>query len=296
VAICSVRIVVSAQIQQVQQPGAPDSIAGLGTATIKVAPDSMRMVLQLPAEGKTLKDAMAKMGQRKESAKKKLAALGAAENDVTFEDLRADTPNPQQLMQQALQARMGMAKKPAAPAGAPTVRLLVTLKARWPLSGKSPEELFAASQELQEKIKSADLAELKQASAEERERLEEQQGGAEINFGMPPPPPPGEPSFSFSARIADDQIAAATQQAFKIAREKARQLATGAGVELGNLKQLSSTLVPDVDASQNSYLQIIQAAQGSAQQSGADDPNEATGNQPTSIKMRMMVWASFAIK
>jgi uncharacterized protein YggE len=301
IALCSAgaqSVAVSAQIQAQQAAGgAPDSITGIGMSTIRRAPDRMRLMIQLPVEGKTLKEALAKMAQRKEAAKKKLVALGVAEQDVLFEDLRPETTNPQQLMEQAMKARMGMAKKPAPPAGPANVRLVVTLKAHWALAGKSPEELLAASQELQQKVKDADLSELKQASAEDRERLEEQQGGSEINFnfGMPASPPPGEPAFSFVCKIPDEEMTKATEEAFKTAKSKAQQLARGAGVELGNLKQLTSYVVPDVDPSQPSYLQMMQAA-GAAVQPSGDDPNEAAGIQPTQIKVRLTVMASFGIK
>jgi uncharacterized protein YggE len=297
IALWAMHIPAFAQLVQQQSPAVSDSITAVGTSSVKKPPDAMRLVIQLAAEGKTLKEALEKVSQRKEAAKKKLVALGAAEGGIQFEDLRPETPNQQQLMEQAMKARMGTGKKPApGPGGAANVRLMVTLKAQWPLTGKSPEELLTRALELQEKVKATDLAELKQASPEERERLEEQQAGGEFNFGMPAAPAPGEPAFTFVAKISDEEMASAAQAAFKSAEAKAQQLAKAAGVRLGPLRQLNSVLIPELDSSQNAYIQMIQAAAGQVQQMTGDDANEATGNQPTAVKMRLVVTASFSIK
>src|SRR4051812_43284943 len=74
-----------------QAPGeAPGAVTAVGSVTLKRTPDTVRVQISLSGEGKTLKEALAKLQQRRESAKKKLAALGATEASIVAEDPRMD--------------------------------------------------------------------------------------------------------------------------------------------------------------------------------------------------------------
>jgi uncharacterized protein YggE len=276
----------------------PDAVTGNGTAVIKKAPNLMRMQVQISAEGKNLKEALSKLSGRKEAAKKKLAGIGAAEEAITFEDVNTVAADPQQAMERMMRQRMGArasGPKPAAAgaAGAARVKVVVTLKAEWPLAGASAEEILVASQEIQEKVKSADVSEMKTASLEEQERLEEQAGNEMAAPGMPAP---GEPMFFFVAKISEEERAKATAEAFAKAKAQAQELAKAAGAQMGNIKQLTGSAAADVDPNQYRYMQYAQygGMYNAGQNSG--DTNEAVGMAAGAVTMRVAVSASFGIK
>jgi uncharacterized protein YggE len=288
----------AAAIPAAAQFSVPDAITGNGTATIKKSPDVIRMQIQLSADGKSLKEALTKLSQRKEAAKKKLAGLGAADNAVTFEDVRTEAADPRQAMERMMRQRMGMraggnrpTTGPAGGAGG-NVKVVVTLKAQWPLAGKSPEDVLVAAHELQEKVKAADLADMKTASLEEQEAREEQAGNDPSEQG----PAPGEPVFLFVARISDEERAKAMADAFNKAKAQAQDLAKAAGAQLGALKQISGQVAPDVNAMQYQYMQYARYQGIYNDVTNSGDANEAIGMQPGAVTTRVAVSASFAIK
>jgi uncharacterized protein YggE len=283
----------------------PDAVTGNGAATIKKAPNLMRMQIQISAEGKSLKEALSKLSQRKEAVRKKLAGMGAADQAITFEDVNTVAADPQQAMERMMRQRMGMrgggggggrgpSTGPAGAGAAASVKVVVTLKAEWPLAAKAPEEILVASQDLQDKVKAADLAEMKTASLEEQERLEEQAGN---DFNQEGGPAPGEPVFFFVAKISDDERTKAMAEAFAKAKAQAQELAKAAGAELGGLKQLTGSAAADVDPNQYRYMQYAQYAGAYNYGQGNNaDTNEAVGMQAGSVTMRVAVSASFGIK
>jgi hypothetical protein len=284
-----------------QYGAAADAITGTGTAVIKKTPEVMRMQIQLSADGKSLKDALTKLSQRKEAAKKKLANLAAAEQSITFDDVRPELADPRQAMERMMRQRMGARTSrspttgPGAAGAAMNVKVVVTLKAEWPLSGKSPEELLLVSHELQDKIKAADLADMKTASLEEQELREEQAGNEYGQQG----PAPGEPAFLFVARISPDDRSKAMADAFNKAKANAHELAKAAGAHLGGLKQMSGQASVDTSQYQQMvqyrYMQYGQIHEGYGA-SPDGEQGEAIGMQPGSVIMRVAVSASFGIK
>lgn len=247
-------------------PTAEGAITGNGAATIKRPPDLVRLEVQLSAEGKDLKDALAKLAQRRDACKKKLTGLGVKEDAVTFDAPRVDATDPRQQMEQMMRQRMGCGglRATTGPAGGPTVhRVAVTARAEWPLTAKTPEELLVAATELQDKVKAADLGETKLGSLEEQEAREER--------------------------------AAAVADAFKKAKANAAELAKAAGAELGALKQLQSTDVPDME--QYQQMMMFGRYRGSMyQQAASTESNEAVAPQPGPVTIRVQVSASFSLK
>jgi uncharacterized protein YggE len=287
VLIFSFSFPVSAQVQ------ADGAITGIGVGTLKRPPDVLRVQVQLSAEGKTLKEALAKLATRREACKKKLAGLGAKEDSISFEDAKLDTPDPR-MEQQAMMMRQrgGRGRPTTSPAaGAAPARVAVMVKAEWPIAAAAPEELLITGQELQNKIKAADIADTKTASMEEQERMEEMAGG---NDPSEQGPPPGQPSFLYVAKVSDEQRAQVMADAFKKAKASAAELAKAAGAELGALKQLQSQPAPD--AEQYQMMQYARYNPFMYQQAVNPDPGEAVAMQPGPVTVRMSVSASFAIK
>jgi uncharacterized protein YggE len=54
-------------------------VTASGAASLPRRPDVMRLRVEVSSEGKTMKDALAKMAERRNAVKKKLSELGAAE-------------------------------------------------------------------------------------------------------------------------------------------------------------------------------------------------------------------------
>jgi len=274
------------------QTPSDSAITGIGVGTLKRPPDVLRVQVQLSAEGKTLKEALAKLAAHREACKKKLAGLGAKEDSITFEDAKIDTPDPR-MEQQAMMMRQRGGRRPTTSpaAGAAPARVAVMVKAEWPIAAGAPEELLITGQELQNKIKAADIADTKTASLEEQERLEEMAGG---NDPSEQGPPPGQPSFLYVAKVSDEQRAQVMADAFKKAKASAAELAKAAGAELGALKQLQTQPAPD--AEQYQMMQYARYNPFMYQQAANPDPGEAVAMQPGPVTVRMSVSASFAIK
>jgi uncharacterized protein YggE len=291
---CCVVSLMLALAQPATAQAVEGAVTGVGMATLKRAPDVIRLQVQLTGDGKTLKEALAKLAARREACKKKLVALGAKEDAVTFDDAKIDAADPRQQMEQMMRMRMnrGGGRPPAtSPAGAARVSVGAIVKAEWTLAGKSGEDLLVLAQDLQDKVKAADLAETKTASLEEQEAREERAGqdGSDEQA-----PPPGQPVFLYVAKISDQQRAEVLADAFKKAKSNAADLAKAAGAELGALKQLQSQAAPDME--QYQMMQYGRYNPYLMNQAQNPDPNEAIAAQPGPVTLRLTVSASFAIK
>lgn len=273
----------------------PDgSVTATGLATVKHKPEVLRVQVQLSGEGKTLKDALAQLKKRQESASKKLAGLGAVASSIAFEEPQAagaGGDSRQRQMEQMMRARMrGGARAATGPAaGAPMTRVTLALKAEWALSAKSSEDRLLEAEQLEAKIKAADFSEAKVASLEEQERREElaAMGGGEEGGAAP-----GEPAFVYVCKIPAEDRLKATAEAFKKAKAQATELAKASASELGALKQLQSQSGTD-------YEQMMEMrryrSMGMAPPVAAEE-DEVAGGDATGVTLRISVTASFAIK
>src|SRR6185436_7163842 len=87
-----------------------------GTASLPRRPDLMRLRVEVSAEGKTMKDALAKMAERRNAVKKKLSELGAGEAAIEFGDVKEAVAGAENPMQRMMRMQRGGARKPATPA------------------------------------------------------------------------------------------------------------------------------------------------------------------------------------
>jgi uncharacterized protein YggE len=273
---------------------APGAVTGMGVASFKRAPDIVRVQVQISGDGKTLKEALAKLAARREACKKKLIGLGAKEDAITFDDPKVDATDPRQQMEQMMRMQMrgGRRAAPAtSPAGAAHVAVGAVVKAEWPISAKGGEELLMAAQDLQERVKAADLGDTKTSSLEEQEVREESAG----LDGNEQAPPPGQPVFLYVAKVSAEERAKVLADGFKKAKANAADLAKAAGAELGALRQLQSQATPDAE-----QYQMMQYARYNpylyAQAQNADSTDEAVSPVAGPVTLRLTVSASFAIK
>jgi hypothetical protein len=277
---------------------AQGTVSATGSAELKRPAEALRVQVELLAKGKDLREALARLRDRRESARKQLAALGAdlAAIEIGEATTGGDKGERQQQMEQMmarLQARGGQ----TAPKPKQAVPVIVTaaLKVDLPLKATDPEALLVAATALQEKIRAADLGGLKDAekpSPQEEELLEEMglRGG-----GNPGEPKRGEPVFQFVVRIPAAERDRASAEAFQRAKREASRLAKAAGADLGGLARIGGGPIgmdADVDFDQMRRY----AAYGNQPAAGRpldDGAYEAVGDRPGRVALRVSLIVEF---
>jgi uncharacterized protein YggE len=297
-----------------QYPDASSGVvAGNGVVTISRQPETMRVQVAVQGKGATLKDALAATKARTEAAKKQVVTLGANKDSIKVDSpkITAQQNDQQQAMmqrrmQQMMMQQMGKNKKATKKEAAkPAEPVLVSamLTAEWKLDAKTPEDLLIAVHGLQEKIKGADLAGMKEAeklSPEQEEMLEEMEAAQSMNFNANEGPKPGEPVFVFVSRITEAARDKAIAEAFQKAKTQASKLAKAAGTELGALKSLSSTSTSGNPNEYNNYQYnsrawraMQMAARDQTDDESDDKTSEALGAEPGTVKFHVTVMAAF---
>jgi hypothetical protein len=174
----------------------------------------------------------------------------------------------------------------------------VSLRAELPLKAATTEELLLVFQDLQEKIKAANLngmKDIEKLSPQEEELAEESKGGR--YYDDDGEAKRGEASFLFVYRVSDEDRAKASAEAFQRAKKEAGRLAATAGAQLGSLRRLddqtSGAAYDDDVRSSRNYYRLMQ--QGRLAQSA--DPEqaarEAIALQPGKVSLRVSISASF---
>ena len=271
-------------------PPADDRVIhSTGVASVKRPADSMRVTIELTAEGKTMKDALEALKTRRAAAQQKLVALGPVDKSVEFSDPHVGTQDPRQRqMERMLRSRMQQ-KSPKKTAENPPVKVTLSVKAEWSLAGKTGDELLLAATELQDKIRAADLGQAKSASLEEQEAMEES-GSYDGNA----PVRPGEPVFLFVARVPEDVRAKALADALGKARAGAERLAKAAGGQLGPIRALSNQSTPDADEADAYAYQ--RRAYMMRYGGGGEDSEEAVSAAPGLVGLNLLVQVSYEFR
>lgn len=293
----------ASELQAQFAPGDTAGVVGTASVIIEREPNVMRLQMMIEGQGKDVKEALSRLKEKETADREKLQKLGAAEGSVKFSDAQPAEVNPQLQMQRMIQMRTGNAPRPAK--NQPVVATLTSvLTAEWTLNGKHGDDLLVDSQDLEDKIKAADLsagASDKALTPEQQEIVEENQGMA----GNEGQPNPRDPVFIFVCKISDEDCDAARAGAYKKARDDAQRLAKAAGIELGSIRQIGGAAAPvpvgdrtGMYAGMNSqlamYYQMMQQQQ--QQPVGPSDPQEAVGTQPGKVGYRVTVYVSFAPK
>jgi len=289
---------------------AENSISASGSASIKKPPQLLRLHMELGAKAGSLKEALTKLGTLRAAAKKQLEELGAASASIEVGDAKVLPGKTDQRRQMAMMVRQRMkagGKAASQPAQKELVTVSLSLTAEWPLKEGSAEDRLLFVQELQDKIKAADLGgqkEAQQLSAEEQELAEEEEAQMSSYMSEDEGPKFGEPAFLYVAKLTEEERAKGLADAFGKAKAEAGRLAAAAGVPLGTLCQLVSSNLygrsssygdewSDFDYSSNrAYYRLMQRSAARS----ADNPDEAIGVNPGSVSVRLAVQASFSIK
>jgi hypothetical protein len=284
------------------------SVSGSGSVEIKRLPEVLRVHVEVIARGKDLKDALAKLKDRKEAARASLMSLGASKDAIQFSSamVTSDKTDQQVQMERMMRERVSRGKKPAAKDQPPPPAVVASmLTVDVPLKATSVEDVLVKSQALRDKIKAADLSGLKdmeKLSPKEEELIEEMEDlGNRYQEGGPKR---GEPSFLFVARITEEERAKALAEAFQKAKKDAGRLARAAGMELGPLVQLSKNTPVGVNfdledsypgryrSSYSPYGRYGRSLGGSEE----DWPGEALGSEPGMVSLRLSVSTNFGLK
>jgi uncharacterized protein YggE len=278
------------------------TVTGNGTAEVKRQPTVLRVQVEVLVKAKDLKEALARLKERRDAALARLLALGAPKEAVAFGEPSLGSEKTDQQRQyeamiaQRLRAQGGAKTAPKAKPAPPTV-LSTTLRVDLPLKTSGQEELLIRAQDLQEKIKAADLGGLKEfqkLSPQEEEVAEENQA---MMRGGEAEPKRGEPAFAFVYKVSEGEYAKALAEAFQKAKRAAGELARAAGTELGELRHLEGQAVAGEEAAgYPAYYGRGNPPRMSLLTSPEAQTREALSPQPGTVTYRVSVAASFALK
>jgi hypothetical protein len=286
----------------------PGSVTGNGVVTIEQKPTKLRLIIQISTKGKSLKEALGKMKDRRDAAALQLNQLGAIKESVRSTDpvvSPGKTPQQMQMERYMLQQARAQGRKTKANAAPPSVTVDSMLTAEWNLKASSHDELLLFAKDLQDKVTAADLAgrkDLEPKTAEEKELAEELSSAAEEYGGYDGnEQKPGEPQFVYLAVISEKQKADALKAAFAKAKTQAETLAAAAGVVLGSLDQLHGTVgsSPANNYESMGYPGNFRYQMAIAQQMSGEtneQENEASAPQPGPVKFQISVMANFQLK
>jgi uncharacterized protein YggE len=268
-------------------------------ARVEQKPTLLRMTIQLQEKAATVKEALAKLTDRRDAAILQLESLGAEKAAVTVSEfsLAAQSEQERQMQRMMMQQMRSRGRVPKGLSIPKSVTLVSTLTAEWPLTMASTEELLEFSKSLQDKIRAADLAgvhEPKKLTPEEEEVQEEmREMMSDYGEGQPDP---GEPVFLYVAKLSDADREKAMASAFAMAQAEAQRLAQAAGAKLGSLSALSGGTSQLGDARTSDYeAYAMRMALGQAAGASMNE-HEAVTPEPGMIKFQVMVNASFRLE
>ena len=281
------------------------SVTGTGVNVVKRSPETLRLRIDLSGSAKNVKDALAKLKTASDAATSKLAELDAEKDSIKIAAPRiAEAANDQRRqMEMMVRQRMrATGKKPKATPEPPVV-VSAALTAEWKLAGKDPVQLLIDTKELEEKVKAADLAGLKQkseeASEEDQELAEEMMDQFGNMGGDESQPKPGDPLFMYVAKIGGEERTKALSDAFTTARAEAEQLAAAATAKLGSLRGLQSNAASNESQNYNygryNMQQYMFAQMAATGETAGGTPTEAVGVQPGEVSLTFTVVASFEL-
>jgi uncharacterized protein YggE len=276
----------------------PAGVSGEGTVTLERPASRMRMTIELSEKGPTVKEALAKLSERREAAKLLLQTLDAAKQSIKFAKpgLAAEDDSQRRQMEAMLQERISRGGRvPKGLQMAKSVTVNCTLTAEWPLPEMNEEDLLVRTKELQDKITAADLAGLKEPkerTPEEAELEEELAAMSSDRYYDDSEAKPGEPAFVYLASISETELDKAMEEAFGKAKLKADRLARAAGGKLGELATLKRLdagldLFDDYAYSQSAYRNMSNVENL--------DETESQSPLPGTVRFQFHIIATFRL-
>ena len=284
----------TAQAQIIQ---ASSTVSAQGEATSSKPAQIVRVEVELMGRGGTVEEALASLEDRVESAREKLAQLGADDDSVELTEPAVSTEyvmrqrQIQQMLAEQMRGRPGAEDRFSMPEVIAVTRVLRT---DWPISGDSTTEVLEFCYGLTSELDDLDLAgseEESELSAEQQEIMEElEQMGYGRRIQMPKP----EPRYSYVRIVSEEERKQTVAEAFEMARDRALVAVSPTGVELGTIEQITmAERFADENSGQVYYDEYGRAIR--AQPSGLTDPSrhEATSTVPGMVAYEVRVQASF---
>lgn len=267
-----------------------------GSASIEKMPVVMRLRVDIPASGSDVGKALARLKEKREAAVKKLQEIG-----TPAEGIKTDPPtfslNTAEAARQRMLKMRGQAEEEEEEAKPAKVDVTCAVSAEWPLKSEDPEAMLVEVHALQQKVRSADLAGLKDDKPTEEELEEQAEMEEQMSRWNDDGPKPGEPTFLFAWKLTEAERAKLLADAFAAAKADAQRLAAAANVELGSLASLSSHTAGG-DEYDYTYRQALYQAMGGARIMVTPETmeNEAVGILPQKISKRVVVMAAYRFK
>ena len=291
------------------EPQATDAnaaaVSGTGTVVLKRRPDRMRVRVDVFARGRTLEEALATLKDRREAITLQLTTLGASKDSIAFEPPRVNTSllEARKQMEAMIRARSGVppAKEPKKEPTGPSV-VTTVLTAEWPVKGESVEDALIEAARLQDAVKEADLAGMKEVEkpSTDDEEIGEELAGMPMDPNQAGQPRPGTPTFLFVGTIPPAERSKAMADAYRKARDQAESTARAAGASLGALRRLesdalSSAELENADMTNPANYRLMQPG-GGIPAEVTEDESEVRGSQPGLVSCRIKVVASFSLR
>jgi hypothetical protein len=283
------------------------TVSGRGTVVIERLPDVLRVEVPLLAKGRDYRDALMQLTARRARAENWLVGLGASPGTITVADpaiipaqfiVRTAPETSTDGLAPIDPPATGTAPRPAGRARHAAPAVSARLRAEIPLKTSSTDDLLIVAEDLQQRIKEADLAGMKELGDDASMLNIPACGSCGSEAGAP--------SFIFVGRIGAEERAKARAVAFAKARAEAGQLAQAAGCELGALRSVSGTSSGGLDSfglvtsglARGGTLQGLAAAAvgGSSGSHPEDQQEESTSAQPGKVPFRIVMTASFGLK
>ncbi len=307
-ALAAVAAGVSPARAQMGMGSSGPSIVGTGTTVISRPPTIVQVHVTIPGKGSTLKEAIAKLKERQQKAQQLLGQLQADSKSIVFSPPSLSEGKSEQRKQfEAMVVQRMRAMGREAPKGLKMPKICTVscnLTAQWPLAGKTVEEMLIETDALKEKVEAADLAGMKDeeaASLEEEELMEEMEGMDEFSgYSGNEEIKPGTPTFSYLARITEEERAKAMAESYRKAQAQAESLAGAAGVHAGALIGLSGGSSGEADYSDGPYYdyeyrqQVMRMMRGAMEELNRE--MESVGPTPEAVKFTFHVTAVYQLQ
>ena len=273
------------------------------SVSIEKPPEIMRLKMQISASGPDLKHALAKLKHKRESAVRKLRELGVTEQAIKIEGPKLGV-DPLEAATRRVGPISGLKEESDTPSrekAPPKTHVALLLQADWVLKISDDESLLSIAQEIQDKVRQADLAGLgeEEPTEEEKERIAENKDRLVHYSSSSDQIPTGEPLFGFICRITEADRAALIKTAFAKAKADVEKLALAASVQLGSPARLSVHGVGSDDDWKHKFSYAGPDGYEQRQRVRAllpeDTEEEAVSEEPGRIKFNMEVTVEYLI-
>lgn len=240
---------------------------------VAVAPTVLRMTVNLDARADTLDKALADMQARIEQAQTKLTALKPVEGTLKVTGPYAqDAENSQAQMMRMMRGRFSSGAQAAKPETPAQTHLVAKMEADWPLPAGDGATRLKEAARLREAIAAVFPKEGEKPKAEPAAADEAAEEAALMAAAMAASEEdesgikPNQPMFGYIARLSDEQLAKARQDAVAKARTTAARIAAAAGTGLGDLRGIADNVSPSSgdDATDYAMAQYMRNMFGSS--------------------------------